>query len=153
MTRTRFLSSRKCAASGAGSVRHLGRDVGGDVELVAVLARDDEDRVALDGRDGQPRVLDPHPHDPVRAGERVLRVSGSRSPATTLCPEPVELQRCAGRQRLLHVDDRGQRVVVDVDQLDRVDGLGAGLRDDQRDRLADEPNPVDGQRRRAGTGR
>ena len=113
----------------------------------ASVAGDDEDGVALHGRDGQPRVLDPHPHDPVRAGERVLHVVGIPLAADDVARDPVELQGCSGGQRLLHVDDRRERVVVHVDQLDRVDGLGARLGDDHGDRLADEPDPVGRERR------
>ena len=115
------------------------------------MAGDDEDGVALHRRDGQPRVLDPHPHHAVRAGERVLRVVGVPLAADDVARNRVELQRRSGGQRLLHVDDDRQRVVVDVDQLDRVDGLGARLGDDHRDRLADEPDPV-GRERRPGAG-
>ena len=45
------------------------------------------------------------------------------------------------------VDDRLQRLVVDVDQLGRVLGEVAALGDDQRDRVADEAHLVVGQRR------
>ena len=50
------------------------------------------------------------------------------------------------------VGDGGQRLVVDVDQLDGVLGDVAALGDDERDRVADELHLALGQRRARGVG-
>ena len=63
------------------------------------------------------------------------------------CPAPGTAARRVRLERGLHVDDGGQRVVVDLDQLGGVDGGGLRLGDHDRDRLPDEPDPVGGQRR------
>ena len=47
----------------------------------------------------------------------------------------MELRR-AGLRRLLGIDDGGQRLLVDLDRLERVDGLGLRLGDDGRDAFA-----------------
>ena len=44
---------------------------------------------------------------------------------------------------LLEVEDGGQLVVVDVDELGGVPGLRRGAGDDDRDDLAGEGDPVD----------
>ena len=51
------------------------------------------------------------------------------------------------RARVIDVDARRQDVVLDLDELARVDGGGAIGRDQDRDRLADVADPVAGQRR------
>ena len=79
---------------------------------------------------------------PSNGSERSL----SRRRVATLRAEALELQGCVVGHRRLDVGDDRQVVVVDVDQLGRVDGLGAGLGDDQGDRVADEPDLVVGQR-------
>ena len=61
--------------------------------------------------------------------------------------EVRELQRRAGCHRLLHVDDGGQRVVVDLHEVRGVGGGRRALGDDHGDGLADEPHPVGRQRR------
>ena len=50
----------------------------------------------------------------------------------------------------LHVDDCRQRLVVDLDRLERVRGGVAVAGDDDRDRVADVPHLVDGERRVGG---
>ena len=57
-----------------------------------------------------------------------------------------ELQRGAGRQGLLHVDDHVEQVVVDVHELRGVHRLRPRLRDDERDRVADVAHDAVGQR-------
>ena len=56
---------------------------------------------------------------------------------------------------LLEVERGGQLVVLDVDELGGVAGLGGGARHDDGDDLAGEGHPVDGDRRvgRASPGR
>ena len=60
-------------------------------------------------------------------------------------PGRGEQQPLVAGQRVVHVDHRGQEVVVDVDQLDRVLALVHLLGDDRGDRLPDEPDGVTGQ--------
>ena len=107
-----------------------------------------QDRVALDGGGGEPLVLDPGPDHHVGAGQHVAGAVRVDRPHRLhdVGAHGGELQRRAGRDRLLHVHDHVEEVVVDVDQLGRVDGLGPGLGDDQRDRVADEAHHAVGQR-------
>ena len=58
-----------------------------------------------------------------------------------------EEERRAVLEGGLGADDRGQRVVVDDDELGRVDALLARLAQHDGHRLADEAHPVGGQRR------
>ena len=59
----------------------------------------------------------------------------------------LELQRSVVGHGLLEVDHGVERVVVDLDQLGGIDGGRFGLGDDHGDRLTDESNLVDRQRR------
>ena len=52
-----------------------------------------------------------------------------------------------GRGGFLRIDDRRQRLVLDVDQLERVVRLIRRLGDDDGDRVADVPHDVLGERR------
>ena len=54
-------------------------------------------------------------------------------------------QRGPGGQRALRIGDHGQRLVLDLDQLQRVLGQVAAVRDDHRDALADVPDLLRGQ--------
>ena len=54
----------------------------------------------------------------------------------------LELQRGVVGERVLHVGDDRQVVVVDVDQLGGVHRLGAGLGDHEGDRVADVADRV-----------
>jgi hypothetical protein len=128
-------------------VRVLGRDPGGDAARpIVVLARIDKDGVALDGGDRHALVDHPHAHDVVGPDERVGAVRvvalGRDVRAQTL-----ELERGAWGHRRLDIGHHGQVVVVDVDQLGRVDGLRARLRDDRSDDVADEADDALRQRR------
>ena len=67
-------------------------------------------------------------------GERVLRIGF------------VDHRR-AGLQRLLDVEDRGQRLIVDADLCDGLIGLAVAVGDDGDDRLALVAHLVDRQRR------
>ena len=49
-------------------------------------------------------------------------------------------------ERVLDVDDRGERVEVELDELGGVLGDVRGLGDDDRDRLADEAHVAVGER-------
>ena len=60
----------------------------------------------------------------------------------------VELRRAVG-DRLLRVDDRGQRLPVDLDRFERVVGLCLGLGDHRRHALAGPLDAVGGEDARA----
>ena len=74
-----------------------------------------------------------------RIGVALLREGGGEAHVRAVLGEQ---QRRVGRQRVERVRDRRQRVVLDDDALDGVDGLRAGLRDDGRDDVADESHLV-----------
>ena len=59
----------------------------------------------------------------------------------------VPYLRLARIEGVRGVDDGGQRLVIDRDQLGRVARRGGALRHDHRDRVADMPHPVAGDRR------
>ena len=69
------------------------------------------------------------------AGSTVMRKN-------SFVPHSGIQQRRAGRERGERIDDDRQRLVVDLDQLERVLGDRPTRRDDRRDRLADEAHPV-----------
>ncbi len=130
----------------AGHVRVLRGDPGGDlVALVTPVAGLHEDGVALDGRGGDALVDHPGADDVVGRLERVGAVLVV-APGGDVRAETLELQGSVVGYRRLDVGDDGQVVVVDVDQLGRVDGLRAGLRDHQGDRVAHEPHLLVGER-------
>jgi hypothetical protein len=79
------------------------------------------------------------------AGARVGRVE---DPGVALVGAVIGMDQVrAVRQRLLHVEDDGERLVVDLDRLQRVDGAGPVASDHDGDRLARMPHLGDGQRR------
>ena len=53
-------------------------------------------------------------------------------------------------RRLLQIDQRGQRLIVDVDQLGGIARLRLGLGDDEGDAVADATNPIGKQNRPRG---
>ena len=73
--------------------------------------------------------------------------TGSPRRIDTLVPRPRE-QMTSSVERLLGIDDGGQRVVVDDDELGGVLALVALLGDDGDDGLADEAHRVGGEERR-----
>ena len=101
------------------------------------------DRGALHRHDGEALVLEAAAHDDVGVGERVVAVGLAARRSSTFEPTLVELHRRVGRERRLHVGDRGQRVVVD-DRPPRRRRPPAALRlgDHHRDGVADEAHPV-----------
>ncbi len=110
----------------------------GDVERVAVVgAAVRRDRGArLDRVRDQPVVDDVELGDVRRLGERRVdrRLVAERPRVALVARRRVVDLRRARLQRVDAVDDRGQHVVVDVDQLGRVLRLVERLGDDQRDR-------------------
>jgi hypothetical protein len=135
------LDAERVGECAAVRVRHLARQVERELVTVAVVARHDGHRRALHRHDRQTLVLEAAPHDDLGTGERVevVRLAGTHDDVGT---DRVELQRRVGRERVLHVDDRRERVVVDDHRVDRVDGLRLALGHDHRDRISHEPNPA-----------
>ena len=88
-------------------------------------------------------------HDDVRVRERRLDVAAQR-PLVNLVRAEVVVHERGALERLLRVDDRGQRVVVDEHVLGGVDHRVAVAADDDGDRVADvlhrvlRQRPVDG---------
>ena len=123
-----------------GHVRRHGTRLAGRVRR-----RLDQDGVALDRGDRDPLVDHPDADHDVGARERVGAVlvvpAGCHVGA-----EALELEGRVVGHRRLDVGDHRQVVVVDVDQLGRVDGLGPGLGDDEGDRVAHEADLADGER-------
>jgi hypothetical protein len=76
-------------------------------------------------------------HDDVGRGERGIDVADGVTEADGDVRAPFGMhERAGGRRRRAHVDDRGQRLPVDVDALHGVFGAGATARHDHRDDLA-----------------
>ena len=127
----------------AGHVRVLRGDPGGDPGRRSPGST----RMALPsmGAVGDALVDHPGPDDVVGALERVGAVLVA-APGGDVGAETLELQGSVVGHRRLDVGDDRQVVVVDVDQLGRVDRLRAGLRDHEGDRVADEPDLVVGER-------
>jgi len=85
-------------------------------------------------------------HDAGRLAQRGLDVTDRRRPRVrhvALVEEPGG-RSCAG---ILHVEEGGQGVVVDLHQLARVDGARTIDRHDNRDRLADVAHALAGEGR------
>ena len=118
----------------------------------AVAVGLDEDAVGLHRHRGDALVdeaaLD-HDVGAVEDGRVLAEVELDREVRAVL----GEQERGAVGERRLRVDDDRQRVVVDDDQLGRVDGLGARLGDDRGDDVADEPDGAVGERGAAERGR
>ena len=120
-------------------------DPGGHAPVtVTVSGGLDQDGVALDRRDRDALVDHPHPDDVVGCPERVGTVLVAAADGN-IGAEVLELQGSAVCDRGLDVGHDREVVVVDVDQLDRVDRLGPGLGEDQGDGVADEAHLVEGQ--------
>ena len=80
------------------------------------------------------------------AGERRIDVARLEFDVREVVSAEVVVQhRRPRRERRFRIDDRRERLVVDLDQLGRVLGDVARARDDDRDRLADVAHAVDGQ--------
>ena len=128
---------------------HAGKPVGRSYDYIGCL-------------EGGFRVPALQAHDPAyvgRAPHRLRLRSGfgpgamHRGVAFVGCLLSIEHPRRPFLHRLLGVDDRGQRFVVDVDQGSGIPGGGLGLGDHRRHRLAGEEDPPNRQRLlRAGRG-
>ena len=90
------------------------------------------------------------PDDMIGGGERGVRVAvGKGAPVDPVGPGVLVHQRRVIGECLDRIDDRGQRLVLDRDRIERVLGGIAIDRGDQRDRLADVAHLVHRHRRHA----
>ena len=131
----------------AQEVRHLRRAVD---DQPAVVAGRGGRRVRLHRRHGHALVHVAATHDDVGVGEDVGVRPGRSTRARRCSPWASNSDRRAVGERVLGIDDDGQRVVVDHDGVGRVTACGRRLGDDGDDRLADEAHAV---RRPAAGGR
>ena len=128
-----------------GALRALVRDPGGQPP---VLAPDGGGGPALHRRGRDPLVLDDGGGDDLAALEEAGVARGRVAEgADDVRPRLGEEQAALAAQRLVHGDDGGQDVVIDVHQLDGVLALVHLLGHDRRDRLADEPHHAAGEQR------
>ena len=122
--------------------------VGVDRPLPGAAVVLDERAVALErGRVEPVEVELGDLHDVVGLRDRVVPAA----PLVGALPDEVRARvgvdhRDALVERVAGVGDRGQRLVVDLDELGRVAGELARLGDDDRDRVADEPGAADRER-------
>ena len=79
-------------------------------------------------------------------------LGGSSTQPSAEVPGPAAEDEFLVRLRRRVVDDRGERVVLDVDEIDGVLGDVAIVRDDERDEVADEADLVLGERRARAVG-
>jgi hypothetical protein len=129
------------------------RDLGGRPQREVVALRLHDDRARLHERRDEPLLHEPPADDDIGVGERLLGVTGRAGlPAVEdeveagVRVQVVVDQVGAVLDGLLHVQDRRQDVVVDVDQLDGVLCGDLAARDDQRHGLAHVVDRVDGDR-------
>ena len=122
-----------------------------DVELAGLRVEVGDDPARLERRRVAARIDDVARHDRVGLGEGAvgrLLVAGLPGRAREVVALPglvVADQRRVGVERLAGVDDRGQRLVLDVDQLQRVVRRVLVGRDHERDLLALEADLVAGE--------
>jgi hypothetical protein len=123
-------------------VRHLCRDVGGDVVSLAAMSRTmiaghDDDGVAFHRHHGDPLVLEAAADHDVGIAQRVDVIAVAQ-PRRQVRADRFELQRCIRRQCRLGIDNGRQRVVVDEDGIGGVDSVSLGVGDDDGDGITDE---------------
>ena len=122
-----------------------------EVELACVRVEVRDDPAGLERRRVTARVDDVAGHDGVGLRERavggrlVAGLPGRAREVVALAGLVVSDQRGVFVERLARVDDRRQRVVLDVDQRERVVGRVLVGRDHERDLLALEANLVAGE--------
>jgi hypothetical protein len=124
-----------------------------DVELPGLRVEVGDHAARLQRGRVTARVDDVARHDGVRLGEDavggvlVARLPGRAGQVVDLALLVVADQRRVGVERAAGVDDRGQRVVLDVDELERVARRVLVRGDDERDLLALEADLVAGEHR------
>ena len=132
------------------------RDLGGrpDGESAAATRRVDDDAARLHERRNQPLLHVAPLDDDLGARERLVGGPAGagrarvEDPGVALVGALVRVHQLgAVGERRLHVEHDRQRLVVDVDRLERVDGGGLAARHHDRDRLADVADLVDRERR------
>ena len=89
-------------------------------------------------------VLHERPHHDVGVGEEVVVGSSATAPDEVGAVRRKEQRRAVGGGRD-RIGDRGKRVDLHGDCLGGVERLGEGAGEHDRDRLPDEPHPVDRQ--------
>jgi hypothetical protein len=98
---------------------------------------DDEDGARLDGVRDQPRLVVAARHDHLGFLDRLAGRVGVEAPHVALVGAEIRVRkRRPVLERVSHVDDRVERLPVDVDELRRVLRLGPALRDHHRDAVA-----------------
>ena len=127
-------------------MRILARDPERELPAAGVVAGDGGAR--LHRRWEQPLVDDAQVHRDGRRRERGIRIAAGDRPGERDVRADVGMQlRRTGHRRLLGIDDGAERIVVDVDQIERVARRLARLGDDERDAVADVAHRVDGEQR------
>ena len=123
-------------------VPHVERDLRAhpDGERPVVLG-DHGDRVRLHRRRRQALVHEPAAHDDLGALERVVVALGAERVGDVRALVGEE-QRGAVARRRLEVGHHVEGLVVDLHELGGVQRLREALRDDDGERLADEPDTV-----------
>ena len=139
------LRQAKLLGHGAADVmRHLRRGIERELAGAAV----GQHRARLDRSADQPVVGEVEPHHMRRAVERLAHrgfIAAREAEADIARRRLVQLRR-ALRHRRAAVDDDGQRLIVDLQQIGRVLRLRARFRDHRGDRLADMPDRAARQR-------
>ena len=122
---------------------------GGDEQMQQIAVRMRDRGAGFHRRDDQ-AVVDEFQFDAMRGmGERLLdgpRIALLETERQVSRRDVPQLRRGVV-QRARAIDDGRQRVVLDRQRLGRLHRLVAGLGDDERDRVADMPDPADRQRR------
>jgi len=98
-------------------------------------------------RRDQPLLQEPARDDDVSLGLRRVVVATRERPGEAPVGAELGVHEHLVLQRRLHVDDRRQRLVVDLDGLEGIRRRVTVTRDDDRHRVADVPHLVDGERR------
>ncbi len=126
-------------------VRALVRDVVGEGAGDRLVVRDAA--AGLERRVADAVLDEAARHDEIGAGEHLVDRPPLRGVAVDDVVAPlVEERRRRRVERVLHVDDRSERLVVDLDEVAAVGGGGERLADHDGDRLAHAPHPVGRQR-------
>jgi hypothetical protein len=115
------------------------RVLAADMDGQAVAFPLGHDRARLHGIHDQPLVHDVDRHDVGRSFEGGVGLGGIAEAveADQVAGRALPDLRRAGLQRILHLGDRRQGIVLDLDQFGRILRLAAALGDHRGDRLAD----------------
>ena len=143
-TMKRSLFSRHAERSGRDGVHdERPHEVRPEGERLAerIVAADNGER--LERHRGVAREAQPRAEHLVRLGERGVDIAVAEQPVAGEVARHLVVQlRCVRLERALRIDDRRQRLVLDLDQVDRILGDVAVARHDRRHRLTDEAGLV-----------